>query len=97
MIATTWPPALPSEQQPEVVVPSSNRTITMPFVPSAGSIEGTHLFNHASPVAIEHECMSLHSFGEIQANRGRPFVRSVRSWVSGTIFLQRLGSPRTSL
>src|SRR6266511_1901019 len=97
MIATTWPPPVLSEQQLALVAPSSNRIIRVPFVPSAGTIFGTHTFSHESPVAMEQECMSLHSFGLIQANCGKPFLRSVRIWLKGTTFLHRAASVRMSL
>ncbi len=68
----------------------------MPSVPSAGRIYGTHAFSQASPVAIEHECMSWHSFGVIHANCGRPRLRSFVSRPNGTTLAHRFSLVRTS-
>src|SRR4030095_7372116 len=97
MTATTCPPPAPSEQHAASLEPSSNRTIRTPLGPSAGTIFGTQAFSHESPVALEKECMSLHSFGLIQANRGSPLLRSPSNCVNGTIFLHRAASVRMSL
>src|SRR2546426_7603056 len=97
MTATTCPPPVPREQQVASLEPSSNRTNTMPLDPSAGMIFGTQAFSHASPVAIGQECMSLHSFGVIQAKRGKPRFRSPWNCVNGTILLHRAVSLRMSL